>query len=60
MSSNTVSFRGYSKEIPSKVLMPDTKELTLEYIVDADWQNYRALYAFMSNINGTLNPVSTD
>lgn len=59
-SSNTVSFRGYEKEIPGKVLMPSTKELNLEYIVDADWNNYRSLYALISNINGTLNPVSTD
>ena len=54
------SFRGYSKEMPTKILNPSTKEITLEYIVDADWNNYRALYAFMSNINGTINPVSTD
>lgn len=54
------SFRGYSKEMPTKILNPSTKEITLEYIVDADWNNYRALYAFMSNINGTLNPVSID
>lgn len=59
-SSNTVSFRGYSKEIPGKVLMADTKEVTIEYIVDSDWQNYRSLYALVSNINGTLNPVSED
>ena len=60
MSSQTVSFRGYSKEMPSKVLMPDTKEITIDYIVDSNWDNYRMLYAFMSNINGTINPVSTD
>lgn len=59
-SSNTVSFRGYEKEIPGKVLIPSTKELNLEYIVDQDWKNYRALYALISNINGTLNPVSSD
>lgn len=59
-SSNTVSFRGYSKEIPGKVLMADTKEVTIEYIVDSDWQNYRSLYALVSNINGTINPVSED
>lgn len=59
-SSNTVSFRGYEKEIPGKVLIPGTKELNLEYIVDQDWKNYRALYALISNINGTLNPVSSD
>lgn len=40
--------------------MPSTKEVTLEYIVDADWQNYRSLYALISNINGTINPVSSD
>ena len=59
-STTSVSFRGYSKEIPTKVLMPDTKEITIEYIVDSNWENYRALYAMMSNINGTINPISTD
>ena len=59
-SSSEVSFRGYSKEIPTKVLNPSTKEVNIEYIVDADWINYRSLYAFISNINGTLNPVSND
>lgn len=60
MSSMEVSFKGYTKEVPGKVLMPDTKELNLEYIVDSNWENYRSLYAFMSNINGTINPVSED
>ena len=59
-SSSSVSYRGYQKEIPTKVLMPDTKEITIEYIVDSNWENYRALYAMMSNINGTINPISTD
>ena len=59
-TSTEVSFRGYSKEVPTKVLNASTKILTLEYIVDADWANYRALYAFISNINGTLNPISSD
>ena len=59
-SSITASFKGYEKEMPGKVLIPSTKEVRLEYIVDADWSNYRALYAFLSNINGTINPVSED
>lgn len=54
------SFRGYTKEVPSKVLLPSTKEVSIEYIVDQHWDNYRSLYAFISNINGTLNPVSED
>lgn len=59
-SSITASFKGYEKEMPGKVLIPSTKEVRLEYIVDADWSNYRALYAFLSNINGTINPISED
>ena len=55
-----MSFRGYAKEIPTKVLMSGTKELNIEYIVDSNWENYRSLYALISNINGTINPVSTD
>ena len=59
-SSITSSFKGYEKEMPGKVLLPSTKEVTLEYIVDANWSNYRSLYALISNINGTINPVSED
>ena len=59
-SSITTSFKGYEKEMPGKVLLPSTKEVMLEYIVDANWSNYRSLYALISNINGTINPVSED
>ena len=59
-SSITASFKGYEKEMPGKVLIPSTKEITIEYIVDANWSNYRALYTLISNINGTINPVSND
>lgn len=59
-SSTTVSFRGYEKEIPAKVLISGTKELTLEYIIDQNWKNYKALYALISGINGTLNPITTE
>jgi len=60
MGSMTGSFRGYTKEIPTKVINADTKELTLEYIVDEYWQNYKSLYAWQSCITGTLNPVTDD
>ena len=46
--------------MPGKVLNASTKEVRLDYIIDTNWENYRSLYAFMSNINGTINPVSTD
>ena len=60
MGSTEVSFRGYKKQIPTKVLAAETKELTLEYVVDADWKNYKSLYAWMSSPTGVLNPIATD
>ena len=36
---------------------PDTKEITFEYIVDANWNNYRALYCWAANI-GIITPVT--
>lgn len=56
MTTTTVSFRGYSKKIPTKVMNAEDKELTLDYIVDSNWQNYKSLYLWMSGIEGTLNP----
>lgn len=58
--STTVSFRGYQKEIPTKIINSETKELTLEYVVDSQWKNYKSLFAWMSGIEGTLNPVVSD
>lgn len=43
--------------MPGKVLNSGTKQVTLEYIVDAEWKNYQALYSWMSGIYGTINPV---
>ena len=60
MGSMQVSYKGYSKEVPTKVINAESKQLTLEYIVDERWQNYRSLFAWMSCIEGTLNPVTDD
>lgn len=57
IGSTTVSFKGYSAEIPTGVINPDTKELTFEYIVDANWNNYRSLYCWAANI-GVVTPVT--
>ena len=56
MGSTTVSYKGYQKTIPTKVMNAETKELTLEYIVDEKWTNYKCLFKWMSAIYGTLNP----
>jgi hypothetical protein len=55
MQSMSVSHRGVTVKIPTKVFNPDDKTLTLEYIVDDKWENYRSLFAWMSGITGTIN-----
>ena len=57
MGSMSVSYKGYSKEMPTKVLNSGPKELTLTYIVDDKWLNYKSLYAWISCPEGTLNPI---
>lgn len=59
-SSTETSYRGYTKQIPTKLINYQTKELTLEYLVDENWQNYSALYLWMSSGEGVLNPVSDE
>ena len=58
MGSTTTSFKGYQFEIPTKVLDAETKEITLEYIVDEKWQNYKALFQWCSASEGQLNKVT--
>lgn len=59
-SSTDVSFKGYSKSIPTKVINYSTKELTLEFLVDENWHNYKALYQWMSSGEGVINPVTDE
>jgi hypothetical protein len=60
MQSTTVSYKGVEKKIPTKVFNPGDKTLSLEYIVDENWQNYRALFAWMPGITGTINGSTQD
>lgn len=55
MGSMEVAYKGYKKQIPNKLIDSETKQLTLEYIIDEDWNNYRQLYLWMSSLIGNLN-----
>lgn len=55
--SATVSFKNYSMEVPDKTIDAETKEITVEYIIDDKWQNYKSLYLFASQ-TGIINPIS--
>ena len=55
MGSMEVAYKGYKKQIPNKLIDSETKQLTLEYIIDEDWNNYRQLYFWMSSLIGNLN-----
>lgn len=60
MASTEVSFRGYTKEIPTKVVNSASKQLTLSYLIDEYWQNYKSLWAWAQGPVGTINQVSDD
>lgn len=60
MQSTTVSYKGVEKKIPTKVFNSGDKSLTLDYIVDEKWQNYRSLFAWMSGVTGTINGSTQD
>lgn len=60
MASSTVSFKGYEKEIPTKVLNAGSKQLTISYLVDEYWQNYKSLWAWAQSPVGTLNKITDD
>lgn len=57
MGSMETPYKGYKKQMPTKVLNSEAKELTLTYIIDEKWHNYKSLFAWISGINGTLNPI---
>ena len=57
MGSMEVAYKGYKKQIPSKLIDSETKQLTLEYLIDENWNNYRQLYLWMSSLIGNLNPI---
>lgn len=57
MGSTSVSFKGYSLEIPTKLLNAESKELNIEYIIDEKWVTYKALYCWAAGI-GIFVPVT--
>lgn len=57
MGSMEVAYKGYKKQIPNKLMDSETKQLTLEYMIDENWNNYRQLYLWMSSLIGNLNPI---
>lgn len=55
IGSGTVSYKGYSIELPNHIMNSDTKEINWEYIVDEDFSNYSALYAWASGIGNIVD-----
>ena len=55
IGTSSVSYKSYSLEVPTHVLNPDTKEITFEYVVDEDFENYAALYNWASGIGNIVD-----
>lgn len=55
-----VSYKGYTKTVPTGVLNAGSKQLTLNYFVDEYWQNYKSLYAWVQSYVNVINPMTDD
>lgn len=55
IGTSSVSFKSYTLEVPTHILNAETKELSFEYIVDEDFENYAALYNWASGIGNFVN-----
>lgn len=57
MGSTSVSFKSYQYEFPTHVVDAETKQITVEYLIDEKWNNYRSLFKWCSGAEGQINPV---
>lgn len=60
IGSMDVSYKGYTKTVPTGVLNAGPKQLTLSYLVDEYWQNYKSLYAWVQSYVNVTNKVTDD
>ena len=44
VGSTSAAFKGYQVEVPTGLINPDSKEITVEYLMDENWNTYRALF----------------
>ena len=59
IGTTTVQFRGSTYEYPTKLITPDTKNITFEYIVDEQWNNYKALHSWATGL-GIITPTTEE
>lgn len=55
IGSASVSIKGYSVDMPTHILNSETKEVTFEYIVDEDFENYVSLYSWASGVGNYVD-----
>ena len=58
IGSTSTSYKGYSIEMPTGVLNAESKEITINYIIDERWESYRSLYAWSAAF-GVLVPTNS-
>lgn len=58
IGSTSTSFKGYSVEYPTGVLNAESKEITINYIIDEKWESYKSLYRWAASF-GVLVPTNT-
>ncbi len=60
IGSTSTTFKGYTVEIPTKLINPHSKEITIEYLMDENWNAYRALFAWAASIGLIVSTTSEE
>jgi hypothetical protein len=63
LKSASMAFMGYTVEVPTGIIQPDTKRLTLSYMLSSDFKQYLTLYRWLeqlSTIQSIIEPTNTN
>lgn len=59
LGATQVQFKGYTIDLPTKLLNEASKEITIEYLMDETWKSYRALLAW-AGLVASIVPTSSE
>jgi len=59
IGSTSVPYKGYTYEFPTGLINAESREITINYIIDESWNAYRSLYIWAANIGNIVPTTAT-
>lgn len=60
VGSTSTTFKGYTIEMPTGIMNAESREITINYIIDEKWESYRSLFAWSAAFGVLVPTNSTD